>query len=126
MRRRFVMRGGRLVELDLEAPQPRAVAPMIISDIEPYRSIRTGEMITGRAQHREHLRQYGLEEVGNVLALFLEPRAPAYPEPGEIAAEVKRQLEREPGERRVEAEGVLRSSGYDGPAVDRILGGEKP
>lgn len=44
----------------------RAVcAPMVIADIQPYRSMATGEMIGGRAQHREHLKKHGLVEVGN-------------------------------------------------------------
>jgi hypothetical protein len=122
MRRRFVMRGGRLVELDLETPRPPSVAPMIIGDIEPYRSMRTGEIITGRAQHREHLALYGLVEVGNEWEAFSRPqRPPPGPEPGEVAAEVKRQLERDPGERRAEAERVLQGAGYAGPQVERIL-----
>lgn len=37
----------------------------IIGDIAPYKSMTTGEMIGGRRQHREHLRQHGLIEVGN-------------------------------------------------------------
>lgn len=39
--------------------------PMVIGDIQPYRSMITGEMIHGRRQHREHLRQHGCIEVGN-------------------------------------------------------------
>lgn len=40
-------------------------APFIIGDIQPYKSMITGEMIHGRAQHRAHLRQHGCIEVGN-------------------------------------------------------------
>lgn len=40
-------------------------APMIAADIQPYRSMATGEMIQGRAEHREHLRKNHLIEVGN-------------------------------------------------------------
>lgn len=125
MRRRFVMRRGRLVELDLDATAPAPVAPMVISDIEPYRSIRTGERIAGRAQHREHLRQHGLVEAGTDIKPFLATPKAAYAAAGEIAQEVKRQLARDPGERRAEAERVLRQSGYDGPAIERVIG-EKP
>lgn len=39
--------------------------PMIMPDIKPYQSMATGEMIGGRRQHREHLRQHGLIEIGN-------------------------------------------------------------
>ncbi len=40
-------------------------APMVIRDIEPYRSMITGERIAGRRQHRDHLRAHGCIEVGN-------------------------------------------------------------
>lgn len=44
---------------------PSVQAPMIMGDIQPYRSMATGEMIQGRRQHREHLKQHRLIEVGN-------------------------------------------------------------
>lgn len=37
----------------------------VIGDIQPYRSMVTGEEIGGRRQHREHLRQHNLIEIGN-------------------------------------------------------------
>lgn len=37
----------------------------VIPDIQPYKSMVTGERIRGRAHHREHLKQHGLHEVGN-------------------------------------------------------------
>lgn len=40
-------------------------APMVVTDIPPYRSMATGEMIQGRAEHREHLRKNSLVEIGN-------------------------------------------------------------
>jgi putative FmdB family regulatory protein len=40
-------------------------APRIIQDIQPYRSMATGEMITTRDQHRNHLKQHNLIEIGN-------------------------------------------------------------
>lgn len=39
--------------------------PHVITDIEPYRSVVTGERIRGRAHHRQHLRDHNLIEVGN-------------------------------------------------------------
>lgn len=46
--------------------QPRQSAgPFVMGDIQPYKSMITGEMIQGRRQHREHLRQHGCIEVGN-------------------------------------------------------------
>ena len=40
-------------------------APQITTDIQPYRSMITGERIAGRSQHREHLRRHGCIEIGN-------------------------------------------------------------
>ena len=37
----------------------------IMREIEPYCSQITGEWITSRAQHVEHLRRHGYQEVGN-------------------------------------------------------------
>ena len=34
-------------------------------DIEPYTSMITGETITSRSRHREHLKAHGYVEVGN-------------------------------------------------------------
>lgn len=42
-----------------------SVAPTVIGDIKPYRSMATGEWITSRSQHREHLKATGCIEVGN-------------------------------------------------------------
>jgi hypothetical protein len=124
MRRRYVMRDGELVDWRRPAPslaRSDLPAPLVHGDIAPYRSMRTGEVIGGRAQHREHLARHGLVEVGNERAAFTPP-PPVEPAPGEIAQDIKRQLDRDPGERRAEATRVLRGAGYDGP-IDRIIGG---
>lgn len=42
-----------------------SAAGYVIGDIQPYRSMQTGEVIGGRKQHRDHLKQHGLIEVGN-------------------------------------------------------------
>ena len=55
-------RGQRLVE---KTSQEGVVSTQITPDVAPYRSMITGEVIGGRAQHREHLRRHGCEEVGN-------------------------------------------------------------
>jgi len=48
------------------APMTRQiVAPMVATDIAPYQSQITGEMISSRSQHRAHLKQHGMIEVGN-------------------------------------------------------------
>jgi hypothetical protein len=40
-------------------------APVVMNDIQPYKSMQTGEIITSRSQHRTHLKQHGLIEIGN-------------------------------------------------------------
>jgi hypothetical protein len=41
------------------------IAPMVIGDIQPYRSMHTGEMIMSRSNHKAHLKQHKLVEIGN-------------------------------------------------------------
>ena len=43
-------------------------APMVIADIQPYISQKTGEVIKSRSHHRDHLKSHGLIEVGNETA----------------------------------------------------------
>lgn len=40
-------------------------SPMIMKDIEGYKSMQTGEWISSRSHHREHLKQHRLIEIGN-------------------------------------------------------------
>lgn len=47
--------------------------PFVMGDISPYQSMITGEVIQGRRQHREHLKQHGCIEVGNEK---IKPRQP--------------------------------------------------
>lgn len=64
-KRRFVQIDGELVEVvDGYLVRPRVSAD-VMPDIPPYRSMVTGEMITSRSQHREHLKAHGMREVGN-------------------------------------------------------------
>lgn len=65
MRRKYLWRDGHWVEIDLDAPLPARKTPYVRSDIGDYRSVLTGEMITSRSQHREHLHAHGCIEVGN-------------------------------------------------------------
>lgn len=44
----------------------QVITPLhVVPDIDPYKSMVTGERIKGRSHHREHIRQHGLVEVGN-------------------------------------------------------------
>jgi len=59
--------------------QRRVVAPMVAADIQPYQSQCDGSWITSRSQHRAHLKQHGVIEMGNE-----KPKAPTAikPPPG--------------------------------------------
>ena len=51
-------------------PKDQYIAPvvggtMIMPDIKEYKSMQTGERITSRSRHREHLRKHNLIEIGN-------------------------------------------------------------
>lgn len=64
----YVQINGVLYE---KGQEPQSEVPMVLGDIEPYQSMVTGEMITSRSKHREHLKQHGLREIGNdVQALY--------------------------------------------------------
>jgi len=45
--------------------QDNCSGPQVIKDIEPYKSMIDGQMITSRSRHRDHLRAHGCIEVGN-------------------------------------------------------------
>ena len=62
MRKSYVQIDGVLYERGVDALPDRF---QIMPEIEPYKSQITGEMITSRAQHREHLKRHGYVEVGN-------------------------------------------------------------
>ena len=62
MRRSYVQIDGVLYEKGVD-PLPDRV--QIMPEIEPYQSMVTGEWITSRAKHREHLRRHGMQEIGN-------------------------------------------------------------
>jgi putative FmdB family regulatory protein len=60
----------------------------VIPDIQPYKSMVTGERIRGRAHHKQHIRDHGLIEVGNER---LPPRKPK-PMP-DLVPDLKRAIE---------------------------------
>lgn len=45
-------------------------------DIQPYKSMVTGEMIGSRSQHRDHLKRHNVYEVGNEVSAHLKAREP--------------------------------------------------
>jgi len=77
MKRSYVQINGVLYE---RGHEPVAPGPMIIDDIAPYRSMATGEMITSRSKHREHLKAAGCVEIGDQ-AHHLQPQRPSFESP---------------------------------------------
>lgn len=65
-------------------------APMVLSDVEPYRSIVDGSVIGGRRQHRDHLRAHGCVEIGNEV---IPRKGPQRPPEAEVVADIKRSME---------------------------------
>lgn len=61
--------GGYKLLPEYGGPAPETKASdrsfQLVRDISPYRSVETGEVISSRSQHREHIRTHGLIEVGN-------------------------------------------------------------
>lgn len=70
MRTKYRQIDGVLVEIP-NRPAANHSA-MIQTDITPYASQITGEMITSRSHHRAHLKQHGAEEVGSEKPQFLK------------------------------------------------------
>lgn len=74
-RRRWIYRGGSAVAefngdtLVWAAPEyyevPKIDTHHVMPDIAPYQSMVDSSMITSRSQHRSHLKQHGMIEVGN-------------------------------------------------------------
>jgi hypothetical protein len=62
MRKRWIYKDGEAFEVGEYEPEPQHY---IMPDIQPYQSMADGSMITGRRQHREHLRQHNCIEIGN-------------------------------------------------------------
>ena len=54
-----------LVPREEYVPRREVSAPMVMPDIAGYQSMATGEWISSRSRHREHLKQHRLVEIGN-------------------------------------------------------------
>lgn len=73
MRRRYVQINGELIEVGSDyVPEPRG--PLVMPDIQPYRSMIDGRVINSRSSHREHLKAHGCVEVGNDSSLYKQPK----------------------------------------------------
>lgn len=51
-------------------------ATFVSGDISPYQSQVDGSMITSKTQHREHLKQHGLVEIGNEVKAHMTREKP--------------------------------------------------
>lgn len=58
---------------EVKQSQMRIAAPMVMTDIQPYQSMITGEMITSRSQHKAHLKTHKCIEIGNETK-YLNPK----------------------------------------------------
>jgi hypothetical protein len=63
MRGRYIWYRGDWVPISQFKPVKR-LGPMIMRDIDPYRCVVDGEMITSRSRHRDKLRETGCVEWG--------------------------------------------------------------
>ena len=67
MRKRYIQdpKTHELIPADEWYGRQDVSAPYVMPDIQPYKSMQTGEMITSRSHHKSHLKQHGLVEIGN-------------------------------------------------------------
>lgn len=71
MRHRWVYIDGEAHEVSEDYTQPlNGNVQHVMPDIQPYRSMITGEIINSRSRHREHLKAHGCVEVGNDSSLY--------------------------------------------------------
>lgn len=56
---------GELTWVREEISKSKKAGHQIMLDIQPYKSMVDGSMITSRSKHREHLRQHNCIEIGN-------------------------------------------------------------
>ena len=107
MRRRYIYspegklvaeyRGSECVYYDADYYERKDAGYMVMPDIQPYRSMIDGSVITSRSVHKAHLKQHGCVEVGNDSSLHSKPQ-PIKPPPGlkeeiiRVAAEKLRRL----------------------------------
>ena len=85
---------GELVYLNPKYQAPKrseiVAAPYFMKDISEYKSPLDGQMITTRSQHRDHMREHGVIEVGNERM----PTAKAEPKVDkELGHAIKRRLD---------------------------------
>ena len=75
MRKRYIQdpETGELIPRDEYVPKS-STNYYVMPDIQPYKSMVTGEMITSRSRHRDHLKRHNVIEVGNEINHMMKPR----------------------------------------------------
>ena len=84
MKRRYVYdaKHDKMVEVTDSRPLEDKPSHHIMRDIEPYQSMITGEKITSRSKHREHLKAHGCIEVGDQVGYMVKNRVRPEAPPG--------------------------------------------
>jgi hypothetical protein len=65
MRHRWVYDKNKKEMVPYDEYHAEPVSAYVRGDLQPYQSMKTGEMIEGRAAHREHLKRHSLVEIGD-------------------------------------------------------------
>lgn len=71
----WVYKNGELVPKEEYVPESGV---MVIPDIQPYKSMVTGEMITSRSHHRDHLKRHNKIEIGNEIKAHMSQAQQQY------------------------------------------------
>ena len=87
MKRRYKAVGNTWVEIKPKVANNHYIVP----DIQPYRSMIDGTLITSRSQHRNHLREHQCVEIGN----DVEPLFKAYDNLPDVSPQERHELIRE-------------------------------
>lgn len=74
MRKRWIWDKATMALVPLEQYEAPSEGLFIWDDHKPYRSMATGEMVEGRAQHREHLKRNNLVEIGDAYDKTQKPK----------------------------------------------------
>lgn len=67
---------NKLVPKDEYYGSSTVAAPFVMADIQPYKNMVDGKMITSRSHHREFLKANRLVEVGNEVKAHTQKQAP--------------------------------------------------
>lgn len=79
MRKRYIQHPETLELVPADEYEAPVKTHHVMPDIQPYKSMIDGQMITSRSKHRGHLKANGCIEVGNETQ-YLKPKEIAPPE----------------------------------------------